>query len=58
MGDRLVSAVRTDEDRILDTSLRPRSFAEYIGQRKVTTQLQIAVQAARERGEAMDHLLL
>lgn len=54
----MVSAVRTDEDRILDTSLRPRSFAEYIGQRKVTTQLQIAVQAARERGEAMDHLLL
>ena len=56
--DRLISAQRSDEDRSLDTSLRPKSFSDYIGQQKVTTQLQIAVQAARERGEAMDHLLL
>ena len=58
MSSRLVSAKRSDEEVTLDTSLRPRSFADYIGQKKVTTQLQIAVQAARERGEAMDHLLL
>jgi Holliday junction DNA helicase RuvB len=58
MDERLVSAGRTDEDLSLDTSLRPRSFAEYIGQDNVKTQLQIAVQAARERGEAMDHVLL
>lgn len=58
MSSRLVSAQRSDEDVNLDTSLRPRSFADYIGQKKVTAQLQIAVQAARERGEAMDHLLL
>jgi Holliday junction DNA helicase RuvB len=58
MNDRLVSAGRTDEDWSLDTSLRPRNFTEYIGQKKVTTQIQIAVQAAQERGEAMDHVLL
>ena len=58
MSSRLVSAQRSDEDVNLDTSLRPRTFADYIGQKKVTAQLQIAVQAARERGEAMDHLLL
>ena len=58
MSSRLVSAKRSEEDVSLDTSLRPRTFADYIGQKKVTAQLQIAVQAARERGEAMDHLLL
>jgi len=58
MNSRLVSAKRSEEDVSLDTSLRPRSFSEYIGQKKVTAQLQIAVQAARQRGEAMDHLLL
>jgi Holliday junction DNA helicase RuvB len=58
MDNRLITAGRTDEDRSLDTSLRPRSFADYIGQKKVTTQIQIAVQAAQERSEAMDHVLL
>jgi len=58
MNDRLVSAGRLDEDFTLDTSLRPRTFGEYIGQKNVTTQLQIAVQAATERRDAMDHLLL
>ncbi len=58
MSNRLVSAGRTEEDLSLDTSLRPRSFADYIGQEKITAQLKIAVQAAGERGEAMDHALL
>ncbi len=58
MSDRLVSLGRTEEDLNLDTSLRPRTFSDYIGQDKVKTQLRIAVQAASERGEAMDHMLL
>lgn len=58
MDNRLVSARRSAEELSLDTNLRPRNFSEYIGQKKVTAQLQIAIQAARERGEAMDHLLL
>ena len=57
MTERLVSLGRTDEDVSLDQSLRPRGFNEYVGQKKVLAQLAIAVQAARERGEAMDHLL-
>ncbi len=57
MSERLVSLGRTDEDLSLDLSLRPRRFSEYVGQQKVLTQLEIAVVAARERGEAMDHLL-
>ena len=57
MTERLVTLGRTDEDLSLDQSLRPRSFSEYVGQKKILNQLEIAVQAARERGEAMDHLL-
>ncbi len=57
MSERLVSLGRTDEDLSLDLSLRPRRFSEYVGQQKVLAQLEIAVVAARERGEAMDHLL-
>ncbi|HSF19833.1 MAG TPA: Holliday junction branch migration DNA helicase RuvB [Vicinamibacteria bacterium] len=57
MSERLVALGRTAEDISLDASLRPRRFSEYVGQAKVLAQLQIAVQAARERGEAMDHLL-
>jgi len=58
MKDRLVSARRTDEDLPLDNSLRPRTLQEYIGQEKIREQLQIAVEAARHRGEALDHVLL
>jgi Holliday junction DNA helicase RuvB len=57
MTERLVAMGRTEEDVSLDASLRPRRFSEYVGQQKVLTQLEIAVTAARERGEAMDHLL-
>lgn len=39
------------------SSLRPRDFSEYIGQKRVIENLKIAVQAARERGEPLDHLL-
>jgi Holliday junction DNA helicase RuvB len=58
MKDRLVSARRTDEDLSLDNSLRPRTLADYIGQQKIREQIQIAVEAARQRGEALDHVLL
>ncbi len=57
MKERLVSLGRTDEELSLELSLRPRRFSEYVGQKKVLTQLEIAVTAARKRGEAMDHLL-
>ena len=57
--DRLISGkpASAQEDRI-EQSLRPASLAEYVGQEKVRTQLGIFVEAARARGEALDHVLL
>lgn len=49
------SAAHTDDQ--LDAALRPRSFDEYIGQHKVVDNLKIFVEAARRRGEALDHVL-
>ncbi len=47
-----------EEDREFDRALRPKSFAEFIGQRKVKENLAVFCQAAKERGEALDHVLL
>lgn len=56
--NRIISGKAFDEDVRLDASVRPISFADYIGQDRVKENLQIAVQAARARGEALDHVLL
>ena len=50
-------AVRPDEDE-LERSLRPRSLEHFVGQERVKEQLSIALEAARSRGEALDHVLL
>jgi len=57
--DRLISGkpASAQEERI-EQSLRPGTLAEYVGQEKVRTQLGIFVEAARARGEALDHVLL
>ncbi|HEV2901689.1 MAG TPA: Holliday junction branch migration DNA helicase RuvB [Gaiellaceae bacterium] len=49
--------VRPDEDE-LERSLRPRSLDDFVGQTRVKEQLAIALEAARTRGEALDHVLL
>lgn len=46
------------EDSPLDTNLRPRRMTEFIGQTKVKENLLIAIDAAKKRGEALDHVLL
>src|SRR5580704_9849280 len=56
--NRVVSGKAFDEDARIEASVRPSSFADYIGQERVKENLQIAVQAARARGEALDHVLL
>ena len=56
--DRLVSAAAFDDDAQFELKLRPRRLGEFIGQRKVKEQLAIAIEAARARGEALDHVLL
>lgn len=55
---RIISGRVLDEDARLDASVRPASFGDYIGQDRVKENLQIAVEAARNRGEALDHVLL
>lgn len=57
-SDRIVSAEPLDDDLALDLKLRPQRLNEFIGQRKAKEQLAIALEAARNRGEALDHVLL
>ena len=56
--DRIISGKPKAEDVTLDSSLRPRHFAEFIGQDKIKENLKIAIIAAKGRGEALDHILL
>ena len=58
MPDRIISDVLTKPDPALEMTLRPSLFSEFTGQAKVKERLEIAVQAARQRGEAIDHILL
>src|SRR5215203_6171471 len=56
--DRLVNASPMDDDVYYEAGLRPRSLDEYIGQDRIREQLQVAIAAAKQRGEALDHVLL
>src|SRR5512145_2881198 len=56
--DRLVTSVRVDEDAQYEAGLRPRTLDEYIGQDRVRENLHVSIAAARQRGEALDHVLL
>ena len=57
--DRLVNASRIEDDDVqYEVGLRPRSLDEYIGQDRVREQLQVSIAAAKQRGEALDHVLL
>ena len=56
--ERLVSAVAVEDDSSFELKLRPQRLAEFIGQNKVKENLSIAIEAARSRGEALDHVLL
>jgi Holliday junction DNA helicase RuvB len=58
MNDRVISASSTREDELLEASIRPKRLAEYLGQRTVREQLAIYIQAAKQRGEALDHVLI
>src|SRR3954462_16018876 len=56
--DRLVNAASTPDDVQYEAGLRPRTLDEYIGQERIRENLQVAITAARQRGEALDHVLL
>ena len=56
--DRVLSAARTEDETQYEAGLRPRKLDEYIGQDRVRENLIVAITAARNRNEALDHVLL
>lgn len=56
--DRIVNPGRGEEDTQYEAGLRPRTLDEYIGQERVREQLHVSISAAKQRGEALDHVLL
>jgi Holliday junction DNA helicase RuvB len=57
-AERLVSATENEEERQFEAGLRPRRLDDFTGQQRLKENLRIAIDAARKRGEAMDHVLL
>src|SRR5690554_345501 len=56
MNQRLIDRASQGDDEV-DTTLRPQRFAEFIGQRRACQNLEVFIEAARARGEALDHVL-
>jgi Holliday junction DNA helicase RuvB len=56
--ERLVTPARVEEDAQFEAGLRPRKLDDYIGQDRVRANLEVSIAAARQRGEALDHVLL
>src|SRR5512132_315029 len=56
--NRIVTGARVDEDVQYEAGLRPRTLDDYIGQERVRENLQVSIAAARQRSEALDHVLL
>jgi Holliday junction DNA helicase RuvB len=57
-SNRLISADAAHDDAAIDRAIRPASLAEYVGQPAVREQMEIFIPAARDRGEALDHVLI
>ncbi len=53
----MLSGAKSDEDLIFEANLRPRGFDEYVGQEAVKENLKVAITAARERRDVLDHIL-
>jgi len=56
--DRIIAPAATREDEAAEASIRPRRLDEYLGQQPVREQMQIYIEAAKGRGEALDHVLI
>ncbi|NVK56406.1 MAG: Holliday junction branch migration DNA helicase RuvB [Alteromonadaceae bacterium] len=57
-ADRLISASEDDDDAIIDRAIRPKLLNDYTGQQHVCDQMEIFIEAARQREDALDHLLI
>ena len=58
MSSQFLAPVLQEDDEELDRSLRPRKLGDFVGQERIKEQLSIALEAARSRSEALDHVLL
>jgi Holliday junction DNA helicase RuvB len=58
LDHRLLTAAPDPEEQRLEAGLRPKTLAEYIGQERVKEKLKVYIQAARQRGEPLDHVLV
>ncbi len=58
MDDRLISAKTSDDEEALERAIRPSTLADYVGQPAVCEQMEIFITAARNRDEALDHVLI
>ena len=56
--ERIISSKETNGDKTLDLTLRPKNLREYVGQEKVKENIKIAIQAAKQRDETIEHVLL
>jgi len=57
MSRKIITTEETAEDRKIEGSLRPQTLSEYIGQEKIKSTLKVFIDAAKTRGEALDHVL-
>jgi Holliday junction DNA helicase RuvB len=57
-ADRVVTPLDTPDDQVIDASLRPKTLDQYVGQPAMREKLEIYIEAARGRGEALDHMLI
>ncbi|MGM9454188.1 Holliday junction branch migration DNA helicase RuvB [Legionella bozemanae] len=57
-SDRLISTQSTTSEEAIDRAIRPLSLSEYIGQDAVSSQMQIFIDAAKKRSDALDHVLI
>lgn len=58
MSQRMITTEFTEEDSRIENSLRPKYLDDYVGQEKVKNNLKVFIEAAKQRGEALDHVLL
>ncbi len=56
--ERIITAEASGEDDVVDRAVRPRTLADYVGQAPVKNQMDIFITAARQRGDALDHVLI
>ena len=57
MEKRVISTQLQEEDLKMESSLRPQHLSDYIGQEKIKDNMKVYIEAAKARGEALDHVL-